>query len=77
MRTGLVENWIDIDILGPIYPFVGMEGLLAFVGIASWVAWHIIQINKENAEFAQDIKNIQEKGGVDKILAETNGKVEG
>lgn len=70
MQTGLVDNWINVDMLGPIYPFVGTEGLLAFVGIVAWIVWHIIQISKENAEFAEDIKNIQKRGGVDKVLAE-------
>lgn len=70
MSTGLVDNWLNIDQFGAIYPFVGTEGLLAFLGIGFWVVWHIIQIKKENAEFAEDIKNINAKGGVDKVLAE-------
>lgn len=73
MQTGLVSNWIDVDMLGPIYPFVGTEVLLSVVGIASWIAWHIVQIQKENSEFAEDLKNIQKKGGIDKLVSEEAG----
>ena len=68
MNTGLVDNWLNVDTFGPIYPFVGTEGLMSIVGIAFWVGWHIIQIRKENAEFKQDVENINAKGGVDKVL---------
>ena len=68
MSTGLVDNWLNIDTFGPIYPFVGTEGILAFVGIACWVVWHIWQIKKENAEFKEDIENIQKLGGPAKVL---------
>ena len=74
MSTGLVDNWLNIDTFGPIYPFVGTEGVLAFVGIAFWVIWHIIQIRKENAEFKQDIENIQKQGGPAKVLDEEAGR---
>jgi len=70
MNTGLVDNWLNTDTFGPIYPFVGTEGLMAIVGIAFWIGWHIIQIKKVNAEFKQDVENINAKGGVDKILAD-------
>jgi hypothetical protein len=68
MSTGLVDNWLNIDTFGPIYPFVGTEGLLAFLGIAFWVIWHIWQIRKENAEFKNDIDNINRQGGPGKVL---------
>ena len=33
MMTGAFENWdVDISTLGPLYPFVGWEGLMTFVG---------------------------------------------
>lgn len=77
MNTGLVDNWLNIDQFGAIYPFVGTEGLLAFVGIVLWVIWHIVQITKEKAEFAKDIKSIGDKGGVSKILAEETDREKG
>ena len=68
MSTGLVDNWLNIDTFGAIYPFVGTEGLLAVVGIVFWIGWHIIQIKKENAEFRGDIENIKKQGGPGKVL---------
>ena len=68
MNTGLVDNWLNVDTFGPIYPFVGTEVLMAVVGIAFWVGWHIIQIKKENTEFKQDVENIKAKGGLGKVL---------
>ncbi len=70
MATGSVENWLNVDTLGAIYPFVGSEGLLALVGISCWIVWHIWQIKKENAEFAKDIENIKKQGGPGKVLDE-------
>jgi len=70
MATGLVDNWLNIDTFGPIYPFVGTEGILAFVGIAFWLLWHVIQIMREIREFNGDLENIRTKGGVDQVLAE-------
>jgi len=68
MSTGLVDNWLNLDTFGPIYPFVGTEGVLAFVGIAFWIIWHILQIRKENAEFKEDLENIRKQGGPGKVL---------
>lgn len=70
MATGLVDNWLNIDTFGPVYPFVGTEGILAFVGIAFWLLWHVIQIMRETREFNGDLENIRAKGGVDQVLAE-------
>jgi hypothetical protein len=68
MSTGLVDNWLNTDTFGPIYPFVGTEFTLAIVGIAFWIIWHIWQIKKENAEFKKDIENINKLGGPGKVL---------
>ena len=68
MSTGLVDNWLNIDTFGAIYPFVGTELLLTVVGFAFWIGWHIVQIKKENAEFRGDIENINKQGGPGKVL---------
>ena len=52
MATGPVDNWLNLDTFGAIYPFVGSEVLLAILGYAFWLIWHFLQIKKENAEFA-------------------------
>ena len=68
MSTGPVDNWLNIDTFGAIYPFVGTEMMLAIVGFAFWIIWHIIQLRKENAEFKADIENIRKQGGPGKVL---------
>jgi len=68
MSTGLVDNWLNVDQFGAIYPFVGTEMALAIVGIAFWLGWHIWQFKKEATEFRQDIENINRQGGPGKVL---------
>ena len=68
MATGPVDNWLNIDTFGAIYPFVGTEMLLAVAGYAFWLIWHFKQIRKENEEFAADIENIKKQGGPGKVL---------
>jgi hypothetical protein len=42
--------------------------MLAIVGIAFWIGWHIWQIRKENEEFRKDIENINKQGGPGKVI---------
>ena len=60
MATGMVDNWVNVDTFGPIYPFVGTEFLLAVLGIAFWIIWHIVQMKSESAEFQNDLEKIKE-----------------
>ena len=68
MATGPVDNWLNLDTFGAIYPFVGSEMLLAILGYAFWLIWHFLQIRKENEEFAKDIESINKQGGPGKVL---------
>jgi hypothetical protein len=68
MSTGLVDNWLNIDTFGAIYPFVGTEGLLTILGLVFWFGWHVWQHQKESAEFKGDIENINKQGGHGKVL---------
>lgn len=70
MSTGLVDNWLNLDTFGPIYPFVGTEVFLAIVGVAFWIIWHVWQIKAESAEFKSDIENIRKQGGPGAVLDE-------
>ena len=63
MSTGLVDNWLNIDKFGAIYPFVGSEMFLVVAGLAFWIIWHVWQLKRENAEFKEDIENINKQGG--------------
>jgi hypothetical protein len=68
MSTGLVDTWANVDKFGPIYPFVGTEGLLVIAGLAFWIVWHIWQLKSESAEFKSDMEKIKERGGIGKFL---------
>ena len=54
MSTGL-ETWNQnlLDI-GALYPMPGSEVILALIGLASWIVWHIIQIRTENKVYEED-----------------------
>ena len=55
MTTGSFTDWAgSIADIGPIYPFVGTEFILFLIGIAFWVAWHIVQIKDETARLKED-----------------------
>jgi len=68
MATGTVDNWVNIDTFGAIYPFVGTEVFLTILGFAFWIGWHIWQLRKESTEFKHDIENIKKQGGPGKVL---------
>jgi hypothetical protein len=72
MATGMIENWVNVDVSGPIYPFVGTEGLLVIVGIAFWIIWHVWQLKAESNEFKEEVEKIKQRGGAGAMLdAET------
>ena len=55
MTTGSFTDWAgSIADIGPIYPFVGTEFILFLIGIAFWVACHIVQIKGETARLKED-----------------------
>jgi len=56
MSTGL-ETWNQnlLDI-GALYPMPGSEVLLALIGLATWIVWHLIQIMAENKVYEEDEK---------------------
>ena len=68
MSTGPVDNWLNIDTFGAIYPFVGTEMMLTIAGFAFWLIWHFLQLRNEKEEFAKDIENINKQGGPGKVL---------
>ena len=56
MSTTLVQSWSGADLsqLGPIYPMVGTEFTLFIIGVAFWLAFHIIQARIEKREMEED-----------------------
>ena len=43
MSTGLVDNWLNLDTFGAIYPFVGTEGFLAIVGLKTLLVREVLE----------------------------------
>ena len=56
MSTTLVQSWSGADLsqIGPIYPMVGTEFILFVIGVAFWLAFHIIQARIEKRELEED-----------------------
>lgn len=39
--------------IGPLYPFVGTEVLLAIIGIAVWILFHILHTREESRKWTE------------------------
>ncbi len=52
MATGL-ESFSNPGDIGPLYPFVGSEVVLAIVGIALWLLFHVLAAREENREWEE------------------------
>ena len=61
MSTGL-ETWNQSILeIGPAYPFVGTETMLAIIGLVTWLIWHIVQIKSENKTIEEEKKVFSDK----------------
>lgn len=61
MSTTPVESWaVDLNTIGPIYPFVGIEVVLVIATVIFWIGWHIIQISMENKTYEEDLRQLQD-----------------
>ena len=69
MTTGNFTDWTGnmLDI-GPLYPFVGSEGLLTIVAVVIWIGWHIWQFRMENSNFDDDLKTLKQNDNMTKAL---------
>lgn len=68
MKTG-IESWnVDLMGIGPMYPFVGSELLLALVGVLSWLVWHFIQARAEKKEITAEQAEYAQPGALSKAL---------
>lgn len=67
--TGNIESWGgNISEIGPLYPFVGLEGLMVVVGVALWIVWHVVQVRTENATYEDEIHRFGDDVRLRKIL---------
>jgi hypothetical protein len=67
MSTGNFWDGNVLD-LGPLYPFVGFEGLMVIILIVAWVAWHIAQMVGENRELEHRVEQLRKSGELQKAL---------
>jgi hypothetical protein len=69
MSTGNFENWHGnmLDI-GPLYPFVGSEGLLTIIGFAFWIVWMIWQWRMEASSFEDDMQTLKQNDNMSRAL---------
>ena len=57
-----IDSWaVDLAEVGPVYPFQGAEVVMAIVGIALWIGWHVWQIRAENAEIEEDLHMVDKR----------------
>jgi len=67
MSTG-VETWANVSELGPVYPFVGTEGLMFIICLSLWIVWHIWQLRNEAKEFSVEHEELKDKAKTAKVL---------
>ncbi len=69
MSTTGIESWaVDLANIGPIYPFQGTEVLMAIVGIALWIVWHIWQMRFESRSYEEERKKLQDPKILDRAM---------
>ena len=57
MSTNGLTTWaVDLKDIGAIYPFQGSEWLLVLLGLAFWIAWHIIQTRQETEQIEKELR---------------------
>jgi hypothetical protein len=71
MSTGSFENWAgNIADMGPIYPFVGSEFALFIIGMALWIAWHVVQTKRENRVYEEEVKKYGDAETLRRLVGE-------
>lgn len=74
MSTGL-ETWTtNLSELGPLYPFSGAEMVLALIGVAIWVIWHIVQMKREGKLNEEEDKLFSDKAELEKSIRLSNAE---
>ena len=69
MSTGMIENWAgEIAEIGPMYPFVGTEGLLVLIGVVLWLGWHVLQARAETRTYEEELAKFGSDAGLKDAL---------
>lgn len=62
MSTTMVEDLaVELESIGPIYPFVGSEGLLVVLAFAAWLGWHAWQMREERRVEEDILRELAER----------------
>ena len=57
MSTTPIDTWaVDLANVTVIYPWVGSEVAMAWVGIIVWLAWHVWQVKHENSTYDENLR---------------------
>jgi hypothetical protein len=71
MSTGNIANWDgNLMELGPLYPFVGWEGLMVVLAVIFWIGWHVLQIRAENKRYEEQARALRQSGALQKALTD-------
>lgn len=74
MSTG-IETWnMNLLDIGPMYPFAGTEMVLALIGIASWIVWHIMQFRSESKLLKEEEAFYSDKERLKKAMQVSNAE---
>ena len=62
MSTTPVETWaVDLAEIGPIYPFVGSEGLMVVLCVVAWIGWHVWQLRAEKRDEEETLRKLDDR----------------
>ena len=64
-----IESWTGtIADIGPIYPMGGSETVLVIIGLAAWIAWHVLQAKRENREYEEQQQRFGDPDSLKRLL---------
>ena len=65
------ETWaVDLAEVGAVYQWQVLEVIMVLLGIAAWIAWHVIQLRQESEEYAEDIRDYGDPDAIRRALDE-------
>jgi len=69
MTTGNFTDWSGnmLD-LGPLYPFVGWEGVMVGLAFIAWIGWHIVQMRAEKKQHEDQARLLRQGGNLEKAV---------
>ena len=69
MRTGNFTDWSgDMLDLGPLYPFVGLEGFMVLLAFIVWIGWHVLQVRAEKKQHDDQARLLRQGGNLAKAV---------